>query len=58
MLPRFGFGVLLLSAFNPNRVLGLLMAVTVASGVVGDLVLLPALLVLGDRDQAEAEISP
>ena len=27
------------------------MVVTVASGVLGDLVLLPALLVLGERDQ-------
>lgn len=44
-----GFGVLCFSEFTPNRVLGLLMAVTVGSGLVGDLVLLPALLVLGDR---------
>lgn len=44
-----GFSVLCLSGFTPNRVLGLLMAVTVGSGLVGDLVLLPALLVLGDR---------
>ncbi|MGE0707478.1 MAG: RND family transporter [Planctomycetota bacterium] len=49
-----GFGVLMFSAFTPNRVLGLLMAVTVASGIVGDLVLLPALLVLGDRREAKA----
>jgi predicted RND superfamily exporter protein len=45
-----GFGLLLLSAFTPNRLLGLLMAVTVAFGLLGDLVLLPALLVLGDRE--------
>jgi predicted RND superfamily exporter protein len=44
-----GFAVLCFSGFTPNRVLGLLMAVTVGSGLVGDLVLLPALLVLGDR---------
>lgn len=49
-----GFGVLLFSAFSPNRVLGLLMAVTVVSGVVGDLILLPALLVVGDREEAPA----
>jgi predicted RND superfamily exporter protein len=47
-----GFGVLLLSAFTPNQVLGLLMAVTVVCGVVGDLALLPALLVLGEPDEA------
>jgi predicted RND superfamily exporter protein len=45
-----GFSVLLLSAFAPNQTLGLLMAVTVASGLVGDLVLLPALLTLGTRE--------
>lgn len=45
-----GFAALLLSAFAPSRVLGLLMAVTVGAGVVADLVLLPALLVLGDRE--------
>lgn len=44
-----GFAVLCFSEFTPNRVLGLLMAVTVGSGLVGDLILLPALLVLGDR---------
>lgn len=44
-----GFAVLTLSAFSPNRVLGLLMAATLLSGIVGDLLLLPALLVLGDE---------
>ncbi len=44
-----GFALLLLSTFTPNRVLGLLMAVTAVMGVLADLVLLPALLVLGDR---------
>jgi predicted RND superfamily exporter protein len=44
-----GFALLLLSTVTPNRVLGLLMAVTAVSGVLADLVLLPALLVLGDR---------
>lgn len=48
-----GFAALLGSAFTPNRVLGLLMAVTVASGVLGDLVLLPALLALGDPAPGE-----
>lgn len=41
-----GFAVLLGSAFAPNRVLGLLMAVTVGAGLLGDLILLPALLAL------------
>lgn len=50
-----GFSALLLSAFAPSRVLGLLMAVTVGAGLLGDLVLLPALLVLGDRDLAVGE---
>lgn len=45
-----GFAVLTLSAFSPNRVLGLLMAATLVTGIVGDLVLLPALLVLGDDE--------
>ena len=45
-----GFAVLLLSSFSPNRVLGLLLPVTVLLGLLGDLVLLPALLVLCDRE--------
>jgi hypothetical protein len=40
-----GFFILTFSQFQPNRVLGLLMSVTVATGIVADLVLLPALLV-------------
>lgn len=40
-----GFSILTFSQFQPNRVLGMLMAVTVVTGLVGDLVLLPALLV-------------
>lgn len=40
-----GFSILTLSQFQPNRVLGLLMVVTVTTGVVADLMLLPALLV-------------
>jgi len=47
-----GFAVLTLSAFSPNRVLGLLMAATLLTGIVGDLLLLPALLVLGDTPEA------
>jgi predicted RND superfamily exporter protein len=39
-----GFFILTFSQFQPNRVLGLLMSVTVAAGVVADLYLLPALL--------------
>jgi hydrophobe/amphiphile efflux-3 (HAE3) family protein len=39
-----GFSILTLSQFQANRVLGLLMAVTVACGLAADLVLLPALL--------------
>jgi hypothetical protein len=39
-----GFSILTFSQFQPNRVLGLLMAVTVTTGVVADLLLLPALL--------------
>ncbi|MBL4849019.1 MAG: MMPL family transporter [Planctomycetes bacterium] len=50
-----GFAVLMLSAFNPNRVLGSLMAATLVTGIVGDLVLLPALLVLGDETPSEGE---
>ena len=44
-----GFFVLTFSQFQPNRVLGLLMSVTVATGIVADLVLLPALLVRSPR---------
>jgi len=40
-----GFSILTFSQFQPNRVLGLLMAVTVVTGLAADLVLLPALLV-------------
>ena len=40
-----GFSILTFSQFQPNRVLGLLMAVTVTAGLAGDLILLPALLV-------------
>ena len=40
-----GFSILTFSQFQPNRVLGLLMGVTVIAGLAGDLVLLPALLV-------------
>jgi uncharacterized protein len=39
-----GFSVLLLSTFVPNRVLGGLLMVTAATALLGDLVLLPALL--------------
>jgi hydrophobe/amphiphile efflux-3 (HAE3) family protein len=39
-----GFSILTLSQFQPTRVLGLLMGVTVAAGLVADLLLLPALL--------------
>lgn len=40
-----GFSILTFSQFQPSRVLGMLMAVTVTSGLTGDLILLPALLV-------------
>ena len=40
-----GFSILTFSQFQPNRVLGLLMGVTVVTGLAGDLILLPALLV-------------
>jgi hypothetical protein len=43
-----GFSVLLLSDLSPNRALGLLLPVTVAFGLLGDLVLLPALLLTRD----------
>jgi predicted RND superfamily exporter protein len=47
-----GFSILTLSEFQPNRVLGLLMVVTVTAGLAGDLVLLPALLVPLPRRRA------
>jgi hypothetical protein len=40
-----GFSILTFSQFQPNRALGLLMAVTVTAGLASDLILLPALLV-------------
>lgn len=53
-----GFAVLTLSAFSPNRVLGLLMAATLLSGIVGDLLLLPALLVLGEEEPTPPTEAP
>jgi HAD superfamily hydrolase (TIGR01509 family) len=53
-----GFSVLLVSAFSPNRVMGLLMAVTVLSGIVGDLVLLPALMKWWDRAHPDPDLEP
>ncbi len=44
-----GFAVLSLSAFVPNGELGLLTAITIALALVLDILLLPALLILGDR---------
>jgi uncharacterized protein len=44
-----GFGVLLLSAFPPNRTFGAMVAATVVLALMGDLVLLPALIVLWRR---------
>jgi predicted RND superfamily exporter protein len=44
-----GFSILTFSQVQPNRVLGLLMAVTVVAGLAGDLILLPALLVPAPR---------
>jgi len=44
-----GFGVLLVSAFPPNRTFGAMVAATVVFALLGDLVLLPALIVLWRR---------
>lgn len=44
-----GFAVLLVSAFPPNRTFGAMVAGTVCFALLGDLILLPALLVLWGR---------
>ncbi len=44
-----GFAVLSLSAFVPNGEMGLLTAITIALALVLDILLLPAILILGDR---------
>ena len=44
-----GLGVLLFSDFEPNRTLGLLLIVCAVSAIIGDLVLLPAILRLWAR---------
>jgi predicted RND superfamily exporter protein len=40
-----GFSVLLFSSFNPTSVFGLLMVITMLAAVVGDLLILPALMI-------------
>ena len=59
-----GFSVLLVSAFPPNRTFGAMVAATVVFALLGDLVLLPALIVLwrrifgGPSDQEPASQEP
>jgi uncharacterized protein len=50
-----GFSVLFLSQFKPNRYFGLLVSLTVVFALVGDLLLLPALLWLAKRRRRPAE---
>lgn len=50
-----GFMVLMLSSFAPLYALGWLTAATVAANLYGDLIVLPALLVLADRETATEE---
>jgi predicted RND superfamily exporter protein len=50
-----GFAVLMLSDYQPTRVLGLLLGVTAVTAVIADLVLLPALLRLSHPGPVTAE---
>lgn len=57
-----GFGVLLVSAFPPNRTFGAMVAATVVFALLGDLVLLPALITLwrrifGKNDESSRDTS-
>ena len=47
-----GFGVLMLSDFGPLRMFGMLSALTMISAVMGDLIVLPALLSVVDKSKA------
>jgi uncharacterized protein len=45
-----GFSLLLFSLFQPTAMFGLLMVVTMFSALLGDLILLPSLLVFFDKE--------
>ncbi|MBL4849246.1 MAG: MMPL family transporter [Planctomycetes bacterium] len=53
-----GFSVLLVSVFPPNRIFGAMVAGTVVFALLGDLVLLPALIVLWRRTFGKAKSAP
>jgi hypothetical protein len=53
----FGFGIIGLSSFRPVSAFGLLTGLTMAVAILGDLVLLPALLLLRRREGPEDPLS-
>jgi hypothetical protein len=48
----FGFGVLVFSPLTSTYFFGLLSCITMAAAVLGDLIILPAMLQVFDKDQA------
>ena len=52
-----GFAILMLSAFDLNKSLGILTAITLVCALVADFLLLPAILMLVDKDKnSQSEI--